>query len=58
MNYREYKDDDTIRITGCQGRLFCHFGTVRLNSDVQLGVECVFIGTVTEQGQIIHTETL
>ena len=44
MNYREYKEGDTVRITGCQGHLFCHFGTVRLNSDVQFGVECVLIG--------------
>ena len=44
MNYREYKEGDTVRITGCQGRLFRHFGDIRLNDGVSLGVECVLVG--------------
>lgn len=44
-NYREYKEGDTIRVTGCQGRLFSSRGKRRLNDGVKLGVECVLVGS-------------
>lgn len=44
MSYREYKEGDTVRVTGCQGRLFCNYSSRRLNSGVSLGVECVLVG--------------
>lgn len=40
-NYREYKEGDTVRVTGCQGRLFGACGKKRLNDGLQFGVECV-----------------
>lgn len=43
MNYREYKEGDTIRVTGCQGRLFGACGLRALNKGVELGVECVLV---------------
>lgn len=43
MDYREYKEGDTIRVTGCQGRLFYSGGRRKLNNDVKLGVECVLV---------------
>lgn len=43
MNYREYKEGDTIRVTGCQGRLFGACGLRELNKGVKLGVECVLV---------------
>lgn len=42
-NYREYKEGDTVRVTGCQGRLFSSCGKTRLNDGVELGVECVLV---------------
>lgn len=45
MNYREYRTGDTIRVTGCQGRLFCSDSNRELNSDVSLGIECELIGS-------------
>lgn len=44
MKYREYKKGDTIRVTGCQGRLFGACGLRELNKGVKLGVECVLVG--------------
>lgn len=43
MNYREYQAGDTIRVTGCQGRLFCCCGPRTLNKGVEFGVECVLV---------------
>ena len=43
MKYREYKEGDTIRVTGCQGRLFSGCGNTELNNGVKLGVECVLV---------------
>ena len=43
MDYREYKEGDTIRVTGCQGRLFSRGGDKKLNDGVELGVECVIV---------------
>jgi hypothetical protein len=47
-NYREYKEGDTIRVTGCQGRLFGCGSKRELNDGVKLGVECVL--TADEDG--------
>lgn len=44
MDYREYQEGDTIRITGCQGRLFGACGARKLKNGVKLGVECVLKG--------------
>ena len=52
MNYRKYKEGDTVRITGCQGRLFSNFGDLSLNSGVSLGVECVLIGSEDDQHDV------
>ena len=41
MDYREYREGDTIRVTGCQGRLFASTGGRKLAEGVSLGVECV-----------------
>lgn len=43
MDYREYKEGDTVRVTGCQGRLFGACGLRTLNKGVELGVECVLV---------------
>lgn len=43
MNYREYQKGDTVRVTGCQGRLFGACGHRTLNEGVKLGVECVLV---------------
>ena len=43
MDYREYQEGDTIRVTGCQGRLFYSGGYRKLNNGVKLGVECVLV---------------
>lgn len=43
MNYRKYQAGDTIRVTGCQGRLFGACGLRALNKGVKLGVECVLV---------------
>lgn len=43
MKYRKYKKGDTVRVTGCQGRLFSVCGTAELNNGVELGVECVLV---------------
>lgn len=52
MNYREYKEGDTVRIIGCQGRLFSTFGKKRLNGEIALGVECVLIGGENERNDV------
>jgi hypothetical protein len=44
MDYREYQEGDTIRVTGCQGRLFGACGARKLKNGVKLGVECVLKG--------------
>lgn len=41
QEYREYKEGDTVRVTGCQGRLFGSCGRKTLNNGLQFGVECV-----------------
>ena len=41
--YREYRAGDTIRVTGCQGRLFGACGARKLKNGVELGVECVLV---------------
>ena len=43
MSYREYREGDTIRVTGCQGRLFSAYGSKKLKNGVKLGVECVLV---------------
>ena len=43
-NYRKYKKGDTVRVTGCQGRLFSSSGEIKLAEGVSLGVECVLNG--------------
>ena len=43
-NYREYKKGDTVRVTGCQGRLFSSTGGRKLAEGVSLGVKCVLNG--------------
>lgn len=40
-NYRKYKEGDTVRVTGFQGRLFGSTGEKKLAEGVSLGVECV-----------------
>lgn len=40
-NYREYKEGDTVKVTGYQGRLFGSCGRKTLNGGLQFGVECV-----------------
>ena len=42
-NYREYKEGDTVRVTGCNGRLFSSCGKRQLKDGVKLGVECVLV---------------
>ena len=41
MRYREYKEGDTVRVTGCQGRLFWGYYERKLAPGVPIGVECV-----------------
>ena len=43
MDYREYQEGDTIRVTGCQGRLFSACADRKLKNGVKLGVECVLV---------------
>lgn len=45
IDYRRYKEGDTIRITGdCGQHLFnSEFGNVELNNGIELGVECVLV---------------
>lgn len=43
-NYRKYKKGDTVRVTGCQGRLFASAGGRKLAEGVSLGVKCVLNG--------------
>lgn len=40
-NYRKYKEGDTVRVTGFQGRLFASTGEKKLAEGFSLGVECV-----------------
>lgn len=51
-NYREYKEGDTVRVTGCQGRLFSSCGKRQLNDGVKLGVECVLVGSEDNQSDV------
>lgn len=52
MNYREYQAGDTIRVTGCQGRMFAAHGNRKLNNGVKLGVECVLVGGEDEEHDV------
>lgn len=44
MKYRDYRKGDTVRVTGCQGRLFSGVGRKELAHGVEFGVECVLVG--------------
>ena len=56
MDYREYKEGDTIRVTGCQGRLFYSGGRKKLNNDVKLGVECVLVKGEDDEHDVVLPE--
>ena len=53
MSYREYMEGDTVRVTGCQGRLFGACGDRKLNNGVKLGVECVLVKGEDEEHDVV-----
>lgn len=53
MNYREYQEGDTIRVTGCQGRLFGACGARKLKNGVKLGVECVLVRGEDDEHDVV-----
>lgn len=56
MDYREYQAGDTIRVTGCQGRLFGACGDRKLKHGVKLGVECVLVKGEDEEHDVVLPE--
>lgn len=52
MKYRKYKEGDTIRITGEQGKLFNSQRTLELENGVELGVECVLVKGLDVEGDV------
>ena len=56
MDYREYKEGDTIRVTGCQGRLFGACGDRKLKKGVNLGVECVLVKGEDDEHDVVLPE--
>lgn len=54
--YREYRAGDTIRVTGCQGRLFGACGARKLKNGVELGVECVLVRGEDDEHDVVLPE--
>lgn len=51
--FRNYKEKDTIRVVGDQGRLFNNCSNLELEKGLKLGVECVLIKGTDSEGDVM-----
>ena len=52
IGYRKYKERDTVRVTGEQGRLFSSCGNLELENGIKLGVECILVKGEDADGDV------
>ena len=52
LKYREFKEGDTVRVTGLRGKLFNSQRNLELENGVKLGVECVLVKGLDLEGDV------